>query len=216
MEIILLLIVIGLITWAVISSQNKKEQQKDELLESIENIKTKTTINKLTTFIEKEDGSYAIVGKDSIVDIDSGLNGTLTYHCMSNSSFVLVFKDKIGIVAIKNFMTSSDKIYYINYDAIKEIHLQTLINEKEETKESGSRLLRGGIGGAVTGSFSGAALGALSVSKTTVKSEEYAGTKVCISLKKVKGDWFAKSDGIVFYEPSDAVRLEMEIKEHME
>ena len=212
MEIIFIISVIVIVLILIISSQKNSQKEKVQLLSSIKNIKNKFEINKLTTFVEKEDGNYAIVGKDSIIELDSNLAGTMVYNCTSNNSFVIVFKNKIGIIKIKNFMTSSTDIYYINSENIETLDIETIYKQKIETKKSGSRVLRASAGAALTGSLTGAALGAMSVSKQTIQSEEYAGTKLSIFLKKINGDWFAKKDEIIFIEPTDAIKLEAEIK----
>ena len=191
--------------FGAITGSNKVEQ-KNKLLSSVKNVKHNIDIDKYTTLVEKEDSSFVIVGIDKITALNEPL-GKLEYSIKADSKFILLFDNKIGIIKLNILRTSSTDISYVDFQEIDKMYIETLTSTKKTTKKTTNGL--GGIGFIGVGNDR-------KVTKTTTRSEEYEGTALGIKLKKKEGKWLAKTIGIVFQEPTDAIKLQSKIEEEIQ
>ena len=209
----LFIILVVVVIIGVITSNKKGKEKKEELVKSIEDdIVRKKQIDDYTTFVERNGGKYSIIGKDSIVDLDYNLFGTLETTHTGYIYFILMFKECLGLIEVKGFSKSSMDIKYLPYEKMSDIKVEDIYKENKETKKSGSRLLRGGLTGVATGSMVLSGLAAASVSKTTTISENYSHTLVTIKLKKEDKQWFAKNEDIAFRTPMEAMKFQEDLK----
>lgn len=210
MGILIAVLVIGLIIFIImklISKSKDKVQQMEKMLYSIPEIKRKIAVDKYTILIEKEDLSYALVGIDRVSNLDNSLNGSIVYHAKGREDFTILFNKKIGIVNLKWTMKSSLDIKYIDLTSVEDVGIRTIYRETTDTKKQKKGMnLVGHATGGVLGTHNKTVI-------TNTTSEHYDGTAVDLKLHKKEGQWFSRTESIVFQEETDAVKLKNQIKE---